>query len=106
MDRKKKIALTTSVVAVGLIAGGAGVAVAGTLDDDATETSISGTALDQASEAALDFVGGGRVTGTEVGDEESLYEVEVTRGDGTQIDVQLDENFAVVGSKTDTEDDE
>jgi hypothetical protein len=45
--------------------------------------------------------GGGRVTGTEVGDEESYYEVEVTLGDGTQIDVQLDRSFRVVGGETD-----
>jgi hypothetical protein len=29
--------------------------------------------------------------------------VEVTRADGSQVDVQLDENFAVVGSKVDSE---
>ena len=47
--------------------------------------------------------GGGRVTGTEVGDEESLYEVEVTLDDGSQVDVQLDEQFRVVGSEADDE---
>ena len=56
------------------------------------------------SEAALAETGGGRVTGTEVGDEESYYEVEVTLDDGSQVDVQLDENFAVVGSEADVED--
>ena len=74
--------------------------------DDAAEgpdTAISGDALQRASEAALAETGGGRVTGTEVGDEESYYEVEVTRDDGSQVDVQLDENFAVVGSSDDVE---
>ena len=33
----------------------------------------------------------------------SYYEVEVTRDDGSQVDVQLDENFAVVGSAADHE---
>ncbi len=33
------------------------------------------------------------VTGTEVGDEESYYEVEVTKADGSQVDVQLNDNF-------------
>ena len=46
------------------------------------------------------FTGGGTVTATEVGDEESLYEVEVTLADGSQVDVQLDQNFAVVDNKT------
>jgi hypothetical protein len=44
------------------------------------------------------------VTETEVGDEESYYEVEVTLDDGRQVDVQLDERFAVVGSSQDVED--
>jgi hypothetical protein len=55
----------------------------------------------RAEAAALAYVGGGRVTETEVGDEESFYEVEVTLPDGRQIDVQLDESFHVVGSSTD-----
>jgi hypothetical protein len=38
-----------------------------------------------------------------VNDEESKYEVEVTLDDGRQVDVQLDDSFHVVGSKTDHE---
>ena len=41
------------------------------------------------------------VTDTEVGDEDSYYEVEVTLDDGSQVDVQLDEGFNVVGGETD-----
>ena len=41
------------------------------------------------------------MTETEVGDEESLYEVEVTLADGSQVDVQLDEQFKVVSSSAD-----
>ena len=44
------------------------------------------------------------MTGTEVGDEESYYEVEVTLDDGREVDVQLDKDFNVVGSKTDAGD--
>ena len=62
-----------------------------------------GTALDQASAAALKATGGGKVTQTEVNDEESYYEVEVTRGDGSQVDVQLDRGFHLVGQKADHE---
>ena len=50
--------------------GGAGYAVAGGADDDATDTPITGSALDKASAAALEHTGEGRVTETEVGDEE------------------------------------
>jgi uncharacterized membrane protein YkoI len=87
----------------------------GSEDDDAAEDSsegdseapIPGPDIDRASAAALDHLGGGRVTETEVGDEESYYEVEVTFDDGRQVDVQLDENFNVVGIEDDgTEDEE
>lgn len=73
----------------------------GANDDDATEQPITGDPLAKASEVALQHTGGGTVTGTEVGDEESHYEVEVTMEDGRQIDVQLDEQFNVVGSEGD-----
>ncbi|MGH8892312.1 MAG: PepSY domain-containing protein [Actinomycetes bacterium] len=93
-------AVATAVV--GVAAGG--VAVAGTGDTEEPERAITGAALEQASAAALDHTGGGRVTGTEVGDEESYYEVEVTRPDGTQVDVQLDRQFSVVGDEDDDSD--
>ena len=64
---------------------------------------IGGSVLDQASAAALQHTGGGQVTDTEVGDEESYYEVEVSRDDGTQVDVQLDRSFNVVGGEIDEE---
>lgn len=72
--------------------------------DDAAEgpdAAITGAALERASEAALAHVGAGRVTETEVGDEEGFYEVEVTLADGTQIDVHLDEDFQVLGDESD-----
>jgi hypothetical protein len=46
----------------------------------------------------LAAVGGGTVTETEVGDEQGYYEVEVTRADGSRLDVHLDERFAVLSS--------
>lgn len=52
--------------------------------------------LQRASRVALEAVGGGVVTGSEIADEESFYEIEVTLEDGTQVDVQLDEAFRVV----------
>ena len=76
--------------------------MAASSDDDADEP-ITGAALDQASATALEHTGGGQVTDTEVGDEESYYEVEVTLDDGRQIDVQLDERFTVVGDEIDDE---
>ena len=91
--------LGAAVVVLGAAGGGAALASGG--DDDATDTPITGSALERARAAALAHTGGGEVTGTEVGDEESLYEVEITLDDGSQVDVQLDEGFEVVGSERD-----
>ena len=57
----------------------------------------------RAESAALAATHGGKVTGTEISDEESRYEVEVTKTDGSVVDVQLDRGFHVVGTKTDSE---
>lgn len=70
-------------------------------DDDATEKPITGSPLERASKAALAHIGGGEVTGTEVEDEEGFYEVEVTRADGSQVDVHLDRGFDVLGAEGD-----
>ena len=98
MQRKTKW-VAGAAVAIAVIGGGTGVGIASGVDDD--EAPISGSALERASEAALAHTGGGEVTGTEVGDEESYYEVEVTLDDGSQLDVQLDKSFEVVGDEGD-----
>ncbi len=98
MKRRTWIAAGAVVAA---LAGGAGIAVASGGDD--SEPPITGEALSKASAAALAHTGGGRVTETEVGDEESYYEVEVTRPDGSQVDVQLDRSFEFVGDEADRE---
>ena len=99
MSRKGMILLAAAV----MVAAATGIAAANLQDSD---TPITGPALEQATEAALDHLGEGSVTETEVGDEESMYEVEVTLADGTQVDVQLDEDFNVVGTETDESDDD
>ena len=71
--------------------------------NEAPDQAIGGSDLDKASAAALQHTGGGQVTDTEVGDEESYYEVEVSRTDGGQVDVQLDRSFQVVGDEVDDE---
>ena len=103
MQHKTRIVIIVAlvVVALGALAGVGFAGVGG--DDDAP---ITGAALEQASAAALAHLGGGEITETEVGDEEAYYEVEVTRADGTQVDVQLNEDFDVVGSEDDGDEDE
>jgi len=68
-----------------------------------TDTPITGSPLRRASDAALDAVGGGRVTDTELDDEDSYYEMEVTREDGQQVDVQLDRSLDLVTTMSDGE---
>jgi hypothetical protein len=77
--------------------------------DDAAEGAdvpIIGSALDQARAAALAYVGEGKVTDSEVGDEEGYYEIEVTLDNGSQVDVHLDENFNVFSQVIDKGQDE
>lgn len=101
---KKRLALAIGAAATTTAAIGGG-AYALTTDDDGEGTPIPATAIDKAKAAALAETKGGKVTGTEVDDEESKYEVEVTLKDGTQVDVQLDESFKVVGTEADGADD-
>jgi uncharacterized membrane protein YkoI len=75
-------------------------------NENEIDTPITGTPLEMASAAALAYIGEGRVTDTEEGDEESFYEVEITLDDGSQVDVQLDENFKVVGTEWEGDEDD
>lgn len=100
MNRRTKTALAGAVAAA--LAATASVAIA-TGEDDA-DTPITGSALEQASAAALEHTGQGRVTGTEIGDEEGYYEIEVTLDDGREVDVHLDEGFAILGSEAEGND--
>ena len=98
----KRIALIVVIVVAVLIAT-AGIALAARNSFEDPQQPITGTALARASDAALASTGGGRVTETEVGDEDSYYEVEVTLAGGRQVDVQLDKSFTVVSTKADSD---
>jgi hypothetical protein len=101
MVNRKLMIIGGAVLA--LAAGGTGIALGTSADDDGSERPIGGSALEKASSAALAQTGGGQVTETEVGDEEGYYEVEVTRGDGSQVDVHLNRDFTVIDSSADGE---
>ena len=92
-----KTGLIAAVAALLLLVG-AGVAYA-TGDDSSSQP--TGSNIEKAKSIALDHTNGGNVTGTEVGDEEGYYEVEVTRDDGSQVDVHLDRGFDVLGTEGD-----
>ena len=98
---RRPIIIAAAIVVAAAGATAAAAAAGG--DDDATERAITGDALERAKAAALADTPG-KVTETEAGDEESYYEVEVTRADGSQVDVQLDRDFQVVGQEDDGKD--
>lgn len=101
---RKRVALIAASAAV-VTAGTVGAAAAVSGDDD-QDRPIPASELEKAEEAALAETGEGAVTETEVDDEDSKYEVEVTLDDGSQVDVQLDEDFQVVGTEDEGADDE
>ena len=86
-----------------LLLAGAGVAYATGSSGDSSEQQATGPGIEKAKRVALEHTNGGRVTGTEVGDEEGYYEVEVTRDDGSQVDVHLDRDYNVLSTPADHE---
>ena len=94
--KKRKVLLAVAAAAVMLLV--AGVAYANGSDSSEQAT---GSDIEKAKSVALDHTNGSQVTGTEIGDEEGYYEVEVTRDDGSQVDVHLDRDFNVLSAPTD-----
>ena len=102
-DKAKGVLIAIAAVAALAVGGTAIAGATGGGDDDGTDKAITGQALDRAKAVALDHTGGGKVTGTEAGDEEGAYEVEVTRADGSQVDVHLDKGFNVIDQARDND---
>ncbi len=90
-----------AALAVAILGGaaGAGIAIAQGIGDD--DQPITGTALHQCTAAALAEHPGGTVTETEAGDAGAAYGVEVRLADGSQVEVNLDENCVVIGQEAD-----
>ena len=97
MDRKRKW-IAGATLAMVVVAGGTGLAIASAGDDDQP---LTGSALDKASAAALAHTGGGTVVESEVGDDGAAYGVEIRLDDGRVVEVALDADFKVVGSSGD-----
>ena len=87
-----------AAIALAVVGGGAGLAIANGGDDDRP---LAGSALEQATAAALEHTGGGTVIETEVGDDGAAYGVEVRLDDGSVVEVALDEGFGVIGEEAD-----
>lgn len=101
---KRMIKIVVSAAAfAGLVLGGGAVARAtGTFDDG--EGRLTGPHADRARAAALRATGGGTANAVERDSEKgATYEVEVTRTDGTTVDVRLDESFNLIVVDGDSE---
>ncbi len=96
---------TTTIISIAavatVLAGGATYAAA---QDTGGDGSVTGDDVDRASAAALAETGNGTVSSVELDD--GGYEVEVRLADGTEVDVDLDGDFAVVHTSTDDPDDD
>ena len=101
-------------VLVGAVGAGAlaAVAAAGVAvgtnggDDGPASHQYTQQQADAATRAALKATGGGTANSVETDDEDgATYEVEVTKPDGTTVDVRLDEHYRVVVIEGDHEDD-
>lgn len=102
MRKRKKIVIGVAALALaGGVAGGS-LAIASSSDND---ESVTGPAADAARAAAVSATGPGSVGGTVEKDSEdgATWEVEVTKPDGSQVDVRLDAGYKVVVIEADSE---
>ena len=93
---KQRLALVGVLVVAVLTAG---VAIAATSGDD--DQPLTGSTLERATAAALEHTGGGTVIETEVGDDGAAYGVEIRLAGGGEVEVNLDEDFNVIGQEND-----
>jgi len=100
--RRRGTLIGAGVAALAALAlGGAAIANA-TMGDDGE--ALTRATLERASAAALKAAGGGRVTETEHDSEGgATYEVEVTKPDGSEVEVLLDGSFNVISAEGDRE---
>lgn len=95
MHRTRKIIV--GAAALGAALGGVGIAGAVSGGDDDGEGHVTGPEAEAATAAALDATGGGTANAVERDSENGgTWEVEVTKTDGSTVDVRLDGGFSVV----------
>lgn len=97
MSARRTRWIVVGTLAIALIGGGAAVAVATGGDDDKP---LTGSNLEKATAAALQHTGG-TVIETEIGDDGAAYGVEIRRDDGSVLEVNLDQDFNVIGAEAD-----
>ncbi len=99
LNKRTTLAVGAAVLAVA--AGGGAYAYAGAGDDEGNAT---GPAANQAKAAALGHLGGGKANAVERDNEKgATWEVEVTKADGSTVDVRLDAAYKVIAVDSDSE---
>ena len=100
MKKRTVIGASIGGVAAALALGGAAI---GSSSED-SEGTVTGPQADRATAAALAATNGGTANSVERdGENGATWEVEVTRTDGTTVDVRLDESYRVVVIEADGE---
>jgi uncharacterized membrane protein YkoI len=95
MRKRVLVAVAGVGVVVAVTAGGVAAASGG--DDGPASHQYTQQQADAATEAALEATGGGTANSVESDNENgATYEVEVTKNDGSTVDVRLDEHYKVV----------
>jgi hypothetical protein len=94
--RRKHLVIGGSALALALAAGGGALAVAGS-----GEETLGGSTADKARAAALHYTGGGNagIVEPESSDPDehgATYGVEVTKPDGSKVDVFLDKDYKLL----------
>jgi uncharacterized membrane protein YkoI len=92
----KLVLIAALALVIAAVAAGFAIAAGG-----GDEQPLTGSDLERATKAAIAHTGGGTVVETETGDDGAAYSVEVRLGDGSQVEVNLDENFKVIGDEAD-----
>lgn len=103
MKVNRRIVIIAAAGAVAVAATGAGIAQAVSGD---SEEKVTGPAAERATSAAIDAAGGGTVLELERADDDGagVYEVEVRRADGSEVEIHLDAQFRPVGTAPDDDD--
>lgn len=101
---KKRIAAVAGLALATSVTGGVAVAGGGE-DPEPGSQNYTAEQADAATQAALSATDGGTANAVERDPENgATWEVEVTRPDGTAVDVRLDDAYDVVVIEDDTED--
>jgi hypothetical protein len=99
MNVNRRVLAIAAAIAV-VAAGGVGIAYAVGGDSD---EQVTGPDAEKAKAAALEAVGGGTVTEAEYQEagSDGVYEVEVQRPDGSEVEVHIGADFNPVGTAPD-----